>query len=73
MKRPLHVAEHNHNSDIRIADATGKIVCTLPRDERRLSRFIVRFASVFGFWLRSYNRDDWWAEQNTNYKGKISR
>jgi len=68
MKRPLRIASHHRNNDILVADAAGKIVCTLPRDEQRLARFIVRFANVFSPWLRSYSRDDWWMERNPRHQ-----
>lgn len=65
MKRKLHIAGKGPDGGIRIAGADGKIVCTLPRTEERLARFIVRCVNLFGFGLRPYDRSDWLAERNT--------
>lgn len=64
MRRKLHVAGKGPDDWIRIADASGRIVCTLPRAEQRLARFIVRCANWFGFGLRPYDKHDWWMERN---------
>lgn len=65
MKRRLHIAGQGRDDWIRIADDKGKVVCSLPRTEERLSRFIVRTVNLFGFGLRPYDRQDWLRERNT--------
>lgn len=65
MKRNVHIVDNGVNDQIRIADASGKIVCTLPRDEQRFARFIIRYVNLFGFGLRPYDKSDWWMETNT--------
>lgn len=64
-KRRLHLCGKGRGNDIRLADTSGRIVCTLPREEARLARFIVRCVKLFGFGLRPYNRSDWLGERNT--------
>lgn len=58
MKRKVYIVE---NADmLRIADAeTHRAICTMPRDEIRLARFIARCVNWFGFGLRRYDRNDW--------------
>lgn len=64
MRRKFHFAGKGRDDQIRIADASGRIVCLLPRDERRLAQFIVRFTNMFGFGLKTYDSNDWWMERN---------
>ena len=71
MKRKLHVAGKGPDDWIRIADASGKIVCALPRTEQRLARFIVWAVNLLGFGLRPYDREDWLRERNP-YRGKAA-
>lgn len=64
MRRKLHITGRGRDDWIRVADANGKVVCTLPRTEERLARFIVRAVNLFGFGLRAYDKHDWWMERN---------
>ena len=64
MKRRLRIAGNGPDDWIRIADAGGKIVCTLPHTEQRLARFIVRCVNWLGFGLRPYDREDWLRKRN---------
>jgi hypothetical protein len=64
MKRKLYVAKAAEPDRIVICESNGnKIVCTLPHDEQRLARFIVRCVNLFGFGLRPYDKTDWWMER----------
>lgn len=64
MRRKLRIAGKGPDDWIRIADASGKIVCTLPHAEQRMARFIVWAVNLLGFGLRPYDKHDWWMERN---------
>lgn len=68
MRRKFRVVKDNRMDAVRIADASGRIVCTLPHDEKRLARFIVRCVNWIGFGLRTYDKHDWWMERNSRAK-----
>lgn len=68
--RKLRIAGRGPDDWIRIADKNGKIVCTLPRTEKRLALFVVRAVNLFGFGLRPYDRNDWLRERNLFQLGK---
>lgn len=67
MRRKLHIIETASRADapIRIADESGKTVCTLPWDEMRMAKFIVASVNTMGFGLRPYDREDWLWGRNT--------
>lgn len=74
MRRKLHIVEtwSRTEAPIRIADETGKVVCTLPWDELRMAKFICASVNTMGFGLRPYDRDDWLRGKNT-LRGKNAK
>jgi hypothetical protein len=63
--RKFHMTESTRDSSILVVDDQKNVVCTLPWQERRLAKFIIACANVFGgVGIKRYDRSDWMRERN---------